>query len=445
MRRNPVLPVRFVLLAATALSAASPALAQDVRLDTLERQLTDQQQRIKQLEALVAEQAELLRQVRAERATPPVPPAAAPPTVLAAAPAPAPQAVAVATAPATTGPFRIPGLDVGGDLRVREELNFGDADARDRWRSVLRVRIRASYTVAPGLTIGAQLATGDPDDPNSTDITLGNFDDDLDISLDQAWIRYTRGGLTAYAGKFPQIFQRTDLVWDSDIVPEGVGAIYALDLGGGAKLDARAIYFIIDEAQAARDSDMLGGQLVASLPLSRQLSLSLAGGYYHYRLDSLGGADAGDFRSNLIVGGRYLSDFHLLDGIASLTWRGADPRWPVTLTANYVTNLDAAVAADTGFNLELAAGRTAQRGDWRVAYNYSQVGVDAVFAAFTNDNLALATNYKLHGLDVGFVPVKDVVLNIVYYHYRPLDALYAGTNQPHDWLDRVRLNFLVNF
>lgn len=435
--------MRMLLLAATALSAASPALAQDPRLDALERRLTEQQQRIQQLEALVAEQSALLKQVRATAPAPAAPPPAALAAVTPPA-APAPLTLAAAR-PAAASSFRIPGLDVAGDLRVREELNFADADARDRWRTVLRARIRATYAIAPGLAIGAQLATGDPDDPNSTDITLGNFDDDLDMSLDQAWIRYTHGGFTAYAGKFPQIFQRTDLVWDGDIVPEGFGATYAIDLGGGAKLDARAIYFIIDEAQAARDSDMIGGQLVASAPLSPQLAVGLAGGYYHYRLDSLGGADSGDFRSNLIANGRYLSDFHLLDAIASLTWHGADARWPVVLTANYVKNLGAAVSADTGFSVELAAGRTAQRGDVRVAYNYAQVGVDAVFAAFTNDNLALATNYKLHGLDIGFVPVKDVVLSAVFYHYRPLDALYAGSNQPHDWLDRLRLNFMVNF
>lgn len=435
--------MRRLLLAATAL-IASPAVAQDARLDALERRLGEQQQRIKELEALVADQAALIRQVRAERLVTPVP---TPPAALAAAAQPA------AAPPATPPPvlagmaqqqFRIPGLDVSGDLRLREEINFSDADARDRWRTVLRARIRAAYQFTPTLAIGAQLATGDPDDPNSTDVTLGNFDDDLDMSLDQAWVRYSSGGFTAVAGKFPQIFQRTDMVWDGDIVPEGVGAIYAATVGN-ARFDARAIYFIIDEAQSARDSDMIGGQATAAVPLSPALTFNLAGGYYHYRLAALGGADAGDFRSNLIVGGRYLSDFHLLDGIAALTWHGADPRWPVTFTANYVRNFGAAVPADTGFNLELSAGRVAQPGDWRFVYNYSQVGVDAVFAAFTNDNLALATNYELHGLDISFVPMRDVVLDLVYYHYRPLDALYAGTNDPRDWLDRIRLNFLVNF
>lgn len=419
-----------------ALVAASPAQAEDGRIEALERQLAEQQQRIQQLETMLAEQAALLKQVSAAKAPPEV--AAARP---APAPAPSPPPAAVAAAEPSA---RIPGLDVGGDLRVRQEFNVSDSDARNRSRSVLRARLRASYAVTPSISVGAQLATGDPDDPNSTDVTLGNFLDDLDVSLDQAWIRYSGGGLTAYAGKFPQIFARTDMVWDGDVSPQGVGAVYSAGLGD-ARLDARGVYFVIDEAPTARDSDMLGGQVVAAAPLAPALDLTLAGSYYHYRLGSVAGADAGDFRSNLIAGGRYLSDFRLLEGLATLRWAGASPRWPIAFTADYVRNLGAAVPADTGFNLELAAGRTARPGDWRIVYNYSEVGVDAVFAAFSHDNLAIATNYRLHGLGLAYVPADNLLLDLAYYHYRPLDAAYAGADDPQDWLDRLRLNLLVSF
>jgi hypothetical protein len=421
------MPVRAMALVATAL-AASPALAQDARIDALERQLTEQQARIQQLEAMVAEQAALLKQVSTT-------PAAAPP----------PQPVVANASPATQPSFRIPGLDVSGDVRVRQEFNFSDDDRRNRSRSVLRARLRATYAVTPNLSAGAQLVTGDPDDPNSVDVTLGNFVDDLPVSLDQAWVRYQTGSLTAYAGKFPQIFQRTDMVWDGDVSPQGIGGIYALAPGGGATIDARAMYFVIDEAPIARDSDMLGGQIVAAAPLSPALRLTLAGSYYHYRLDSVAGADAGDFRGNLIAGGRYVSDFHLAEGLGTLAWTGPSPRWPVAFTADYVRNLGAAVPSDSGFNLELAAGRTAKAGDWRVAYNYSEVGVDAVFAAFSHDNLDIATNYRLHGLGLAYVPAENMLLDLAFYHYRPLDPLYAGANTPTDWLDRLRLNFMVSF
>lgn len=426
------------LLAATALSLAAPAYAQDDRIDALERQLAAQQQRIDQLEALVTKQAELLQQVTA-----PAPAPIATPTLSAPATTPpASQQLATAT-PAADGAFRIPGLDVSGDMRVRQEWNF--VDGRDRSRTAVRARLRATYAVSDKFSVGTQIATGDPDDPNSTDVTLGNFVDDFAVSLDQAWIRYHSGGLTGYAGKFPQVFQRTDMLWDSDVSPQGVAAAYSAGLRGGAKIDARGIYFVIDEAAVARDSDMLGGQLALSSPIGSDFKAGLTGSYYHYRLGSVAGADAGDFRGNLLSAGRYLSDFHLVEVIGTLGWTGPSERWPIAFTADYVRNLGAAVPGDTAFNLELAAGRTAKPGDFRIAYNFSEVEVDSVLAAFSHDNIDLSTNYRLHGLGLSYVPASNLQLDLLWYHYRPLDALYAGSLQPSDWLDRVRLAFMVSF
>src|SRR3546814_15046736 len=76
----------------------------------------------------------------------------------------------------------------------------------------------------------------------------------------------------------------------------------------------------------------------------------------------------------------------LLEGIGTLGWSGLSPHWPVSFTADYVKNLGAAVSGDAAFNVELAAGRTAEPGDWRLSYNYSEVEVDSVLAAFSHDH-----------------------------------------------------------
>lgn len=420
---------RFLLLVAAA-SLAPPAYAQEDRLAELEAKVAAQQAQIEQLTALVAQQYKRIEQQLSDHD-----PAATPlasPAVVIAPPVPVP-----------AGRMKMPAIALSGDVRIRQEWNF--RAGRDRSRSVLRGRLRASYSPAPGLIIGAQLATGDPDDPNSTDVTLSNFADDLNISLDQLWIRYQAGGLTLQAGKFPQPFLRTDLVWDADVSPQGAGAIFSRELAGGATLDARGVYFVIDEASTARDSDMLGGQASTAVPLSDRLKLTLAGAYYHYRLGSVAGADAGDFRSNLISNGRYLSKFRLIDGIASLAWTGSDPRWPVIFTADIVHNSAAAVSADTGFSLEIAGGRAKHLGDWRLSYNFAKAEADSVFAAFSHDNLDLATNYLLHGVGLSHMVRDNLLLDLAYYHYRPLDRLYAGTLDPTRWIDRLRLNVMVSF
>ncbi|KKC26075.1 putative porin [Sphingomonas sp. SRS2] len=455
-----------------ALVAAMPASAQTntpaSRVELLERELAAQKDRISRLEALVERQNAALERLAPPQQLAAGPQASLPPVVAVAPPPPscaahAPLSALAVVAPVTAAQapiglatfagsgapskdvFRIPGLDVSGDVRVREEFNWSDKDARSRTRSVLRARLRATYQITRTLSVGGQLATGDPDDPNSTDIPLTGFDDDLEPSLDQAWIRYKAGGLTAYAGKFPSLFRRTDMIWDGDVVPEGAGASYSVKLGDRATFDAHATYFIIDEAPAGRDSDMLGFQGVLQTPIGSAFKLMLAGAYYDYSLDSVAGADAGDFRSNLIVNGRYLSDFRLLNGLAVATWTGLGERWPLSLSGDYVRNLGARVSADTGFNIEFSVGRTAHKGDWRLFFNYSEVEVGAVFAAFSHDNLGIATNYRMHGASVGYVPAENVLLDATFYHYRPLDSLYAGANQPRDWLNRVRLNMMLSF
>ncbi|MBJ7438071.1 MAG: putative porin [Sphingopyxis sp.] len=422
--------IRSLPLTAAMLACAPVAHAQDSRLDALEHRLAAQDQRIAELEALVTAQSELLRQVTSP-ATPtrPAPTSTAPHTL----------APPLAAVPPPSAAVQVRGLDVGGDMRVRQEWNR--VNGRDRSRTAVRARLRATYTVGDSIAVGTQIVTGDPDDPNSTDVALGNFADDFPVALDQAWIRYRSGGLTAYAGKFPQIIQRTDMLWDSDVSPQGVAVTYTAPLGQ-AKLDARGIWFVIDEAAVARDSDMLGGQLAFAAPVSDQVKVGLTGSYYHYRLGSAAGADAGDFRGNLLASGRYLSDFHLVEGIGSIGWTGS-ARWPVTLTADFVRNVGAAVPGDTAFNLELAAGRTASPGDVRIAYNFSEVEVDAVLAAFSHDNIDLSTNYRLHGLGLSYVPASKLQVDLLWYHYRPLDRAYAGALPSSDWLDRIRLAFTV--
>lgn len=336
-------------------------------------------------------------------------------------------------------------LQLSGDLRLRYESNFGDKDARNRDRGVLRARLRAAYAINDWLTVGGQIATGDPDDPNSTDITLSNFADDLQVSLDQAYLRVARGNLQLYAGKMPQPFARTDLLWDSDVSPQGISANYKLPLGGGLSLKATGLYFLVDEAVAGPDSDMVGGQLAFETSSSAPLKLELAAAYYDYSLRNTAGSDAGDFRSNLFANGRYLSDFDLLDIIGAVTWSGLGEVWPVRLSADYVKNFGAITSDDSGYSVDLLVGRASKQGDWRFGYGYAQTGVDAVLAAFSHDNTNIATNYRQHSLSIDYAATDNVLLNATLYHYQPKNAAFAGTNDPKDWLDRLRLNFLINF
>lgn len=412
------------LTALSCFAASEPADTVQALRAELERMKAEQAERATAMEKL-EERLAVLEAAAAGSAAAPAAPAAAPPAVAKAA-----------------GP--LDKLSVSGDFRLRYEHNSGDADGRDWDRGVLRLRIGAKYAVTDQLIVGARIATGDPDDPNSSDVTLSNFADDLQFSLDQAYARYQVGGAEFWGGKFATPFVRTDLVWDGDVNPQGLGATYAVPFAGGV-VKMAGLYFLVDQSIAGADSSMWGAQLGFDLPVGERFRVDLAGAMYDYSLPGVVGADAGDFRSNLIgPDGKYVSDFDLFDVIAGVSYRGSE-RWPLRLSGEYVKNEGARVPGDTAYSLELAAGRSRDRGDWRFGYGYSVAEVDAVLAAFSQDNTTIGTNYRQHSLFLDYSLTDKILLDATWYRYRPYDAAYSGLNDPDDWLDRFRVNFQVGF
>ena len=331
-----------------------------------------------------------------------------------------------------------------GDMRLRYEANLENDAMPYRGREVVRGRLRGAYKVNDWSSVGVGVATCDPDDPNTADVTLTSFDDDVAINLDQIFWTAHSGNWTVNLGKFPNPFDRTDLVWDGDVNPQGASATYKFATSPSSTLSATTIYFIIDEASAASDSEMFGVQAKWSSVFNSDTRLDLSAAYFDYSLASLTGADSGDFRSNLLApDGSYLSDFELVDLIATLALRDSDDRWPVRIIADYVTNLGAATSDDTGYGVDIFAGRASKMGDFRIGYGYAEAEADAVFAAFSHDNTNLPTNYRQHALTLDYVPADHVGLNLTYYHYQPLNTdIFAGFD---GWQDRIRLNLVLSF
>ncbi|MEJ0039549.1 MAG: putative porin [Gammaproteobacteria bacterium] len=355
-------------------------------------------------------------------------------------------ASAAGSAPSAVTPLTMkPRLDVSGDLRVRGQGDYSDRDGEDRNSSQLRGRLGASYAVNDRLSVGARLVTGDADDPNSTDAQLSNFDDDLQVSLDLAYVQLNLSDLKLYAGKVPQPFIRTDLVWDGDVNPQGVSGVFKHSFDGGT-IRASSLFFLVDEQVSGPESTMLGAQLGYDSPALGSWRYDISGAYFDYRLGSVAGGDAGDFRTNLrYPDGRYRSDFNLGDVIVGATWSGFGDRWPVRMVADYVKNFGAATEADTGYGIELSLGRASKPGDWRLTYGRAIAETDSVFAAFSHDNLSIATNYKSNALTFDYVPFPKTTLTALWYHYRRYRAADAGPNDFTDSLDRLRLFFNINF
>ncbi|MET0280633.1 MAG: putative porin [Steroidobacteraceae bacterium] len=351
-----------------------------------------------------------------------------------------PAAPAVAPVAATAEPQR---LAIGGDVRLRGQGEYSNPAAPARNSMQVRARLGGSFAVTDRITLGARLVTGDPDDPNSSDVQLSNFDDDFQISLDQAYLQLNFDDLKVYGGKLPQPFVRTNLVWDEDVSPQGIAAVYRSRLANGSALRAGGMFFMLDEQAAGRDSTMLGVQLGYDFAPLALWKAGVNAAYYDYGMHSVAGGDAGDFRNNRRgADGSYLSDFDLVDVIADVTWSGFGARWPLRLVGDYVQNLGAPDGADTGYGLDLMVGRLARKGDWRLGIGYSTAQTDAVLAAFSHDSTPLGTNYRLQSLTLDYRLAERATLNAFWYHYRNRDTSAGLTG---DWMDRLRLALTVDF
>ncbi|MFO1400005.1 MAG: putative porin [Steroidobacteraceae bacterium] len=420
---------RTVAVLALAASCTMPVLGQSgVDVDKMRQQvgaLRAEQARLADLQRKIDDALQSLEAELAAMASPaPVTPAAA----------------VVSAAPAASR------LSVAGDVRLRAQGDYSSATAPDRHSGQFRARLGATFMVSDHIAVGARLVTGDPDDPNSTDVQLSSFLDDLQVSLDLAYVQFNLGELKVYGGKLPQPFVRTDLVWDGDVNPQGLGAVYRHGLGSGGAVRASGLYFVVDEQAVGSDSTMLGVQLGYDSPAHRRWTYDVSAAFYDYRLGSVTGGDAGDFRSNLLdADGNYVSDYDLGDLIVGVGWSGAGDRWPVRIVGDHVRNFGAARQRRTGLGVELAVGRASHARDWRITYGYSVAEVDAVLAAFSHDNIGLGTNYRMHALAVDYVPVPRTLLSAIWYRYRPDQTTNAGGSEPHDWLNRLRLAFLASF
>ncbi len=151
-------------------------------------------------------------------------------------------------------------LELYGDARIRYEVRNGETSSPDpinppgdtyqRNRARYRLRIGLKGTLVDDWFFGIRLETST--NPRSTNVTFGDdtaagpgpFAKNSDgIGVGQAYLGY-KGirDLTLIAGKMPNPFINSTMVWDSDINPEGLAEqfshTFSFALGGGGSSSA---------------------------------------------------------------------------------------------------------------------------------------------------------------------------------------------------------------
>ena len=227
---------------AAAATPASPA-ATLADIEELKAALAAQQRQIQALQAQLQTKNEALAQVQPSPSV--AQPEVAPPANGAPSNVPTTVAANVQDAPADkpqqnagSSDERIRNLErqikgigpisFSGDIRLRAEPFFGGPsdESLERARARVRARFNAIATLGEQFRAGLTLASGDINDPTTTNQTLTGFYTRKAVALDQAFVEFTPRAfkpLTLVGGKFRYPWYNTELTWDKDLNPEGAG------------------------------------------------------------------------------------------------------------------------------------------------------------------------------------------------------------------------------
>jgi putative porin len=188
-------------------------------------------------------------------------------------------------------------ISFSGDVRLRAEPFFGGPadESLQRVRGRVRARFNAMADLGQQFRAGLTLASGDVNDPTTTNQTFTGFYTRKAIALDQAFVEYTPSqfkALTVTGGKFRYPWYNTELTWDKDLNPEGAAETLAFNLNTPVLKRIAVVGFQLPFAEmagtAATDkritqSITYGGQLQTSWQLAPRVKLSAYTGYYDFR------------------------------------------------------------------------------------------------------------------------------------------------------------------
>jgi len=423
-------------------------------------------------------------------------------------------------------PDWIHGVELSGDIRVRAQGDFFAADnavntyldfndvndaggidlagqsgilntTENRTRLGGRLRVGLAAEFGDHLRGGFRLVSGNVDSPVGTNQTFGDYFENWEIGVDQAYLgwhtRHEAGGpglrQSLTAGRMGNPFGGVDeLVWDHDLAFEGLSWELALPVFDwpmnrpGRGLYATLGYFSVKEIEINSDDGWLGAlQIGSEVPVGVDGRASLVAAYFHYEnitgIRNAPGSTLTDFTApaSLQRGNTLFDIRNDLDPATNLFALAGEYRL-VNVTASYsydfpggqrlgvrgdyVTNVgfdEDDVFARTGFlldnrtegytiylqltapSLERASGIPVLAGDWAVNTGYRYLQRDAVPDAFTSSDFALGgTDTQGYVLSIMYAPVDDSVLRLRWFSSNEIDGPPLG-------IDTVQFDLLSRF
>jgi hypothetical protein len=331
-----------------------------------------------------------------------------------------------------------------GDLRYRHEII--DEETKDqRNRQRIRARIGMEAKVSDSLKTYIGIATGDPEDPRSTNATLGGGNARKNVALDYAYFDWTAfDNTTVSLGKMRYPFERlsgAQFFYDGDVNPEGGSIRYKASNG----LFASGYGFWIAENSSSADPHVFGAQV----GWESAFGLTLAAAYNDYTVKDM--TLGIDLDSGAPLGGNsfygcgtgglaacYLYDYNILDLNAEYGFKLGS--MPIKVWASYIENT-AVSDLNSGYNVGFMFGKAKDQGSWEIGALYQDLEKDAQWGGVSDSDFAGGlTQGKGFVVKGAYVPIKNTSLNLTYFdNTKNYDTASARDYQ------RLQLDFSMKF
>lgn len=333
-------------------------------------------------------------------------------------------------------PKWIQNMSINGDLRIRQQNDWAASASNARTRERLRLRVgmetRASENMkaAFGLATGGETISGSSvidAEPTSTNHTFGNGFSKAMLMVDYAFLEYTPlSWLTVTGGKMKagtQRWQASDLLWDTDINPDGFAITAKRDLGD-INLFITGSWLIFNELNSAtlNNPDAYIAQPGIKIKLAEgKYAINAAVAYEQLNVN---GKNTGYF-------GTPLFDYVCINPSAEIKVKEFIGPYSFGVFTDMVSNSDKEASSDntgSAYGFKFGFEKVSEFGNWQVVFMKRSLGTNAWLNKLgDSDAYGGAANSTGYEAILSYGLTKAASLNIDYYSMDKITGASAST------------------
>jgi hypothetical protein len=350
-------------------------------------------------------------------------------------------------------PAWVQNIKLKGDMRLRYQYKHDKASGdyeKDTNIGRVRMRLGLEAKVNEKLKAGIGIATGSGD-PRSTNISFGGYNTKKTVVLDYAYAKYSAlPWFTLVGGKMllnDTLWEPTDLIWDTDITPEGAVIQLNKSVNPNLALSMNLGALIVDTDTSSDNDAPMAYIIQPGASYKFNDDVSLKGAFSFQSFHNVKGHTSSSYSSasnsgNVTKGtSSYLYDYQMLN--PALELKVLQPFKALGLNietlklfGEYVNNLDVSDGA-SGFSLGFQFGndKVEKWGDWQFRYVYAMLGKDAVLDVLPDsDRYSGKTGMRSHEGSLTYGLGKNTFLGLdVYRSWSIIGAKAPETLVQADW------------